>query len=121
MGHSSSLAHEQRHYRPCRTVIKLLSRPINVWLGLFSRLAILHSKLPSRLPGPGIALMSRTIWLVVTVSPKTLRLMGPSTRCRMVHDDVAVLVMVAVTVCRMLVTAPAPLVRVPARIPFATN
>src|SRR5436309_1071519 len=102
MGHSSSHANEERHYRPCRMLIKLLSSPTNVWLGLFNRLAMLQSKLPSRLPGPGIALMSRTIWLVVTVRPKTLRLIGPSTRCRMVQDDVAVLVMLAVTVCRML-------------------
>src|ERR1700743_753154 len=45
-----------------------------------SRLATAHSRLPSRLPAPGTAVMFRCTWFSVTTRPSRLRLSGPSTR-----------------------------------------
>src|SRR5690348_14098001 len=51
----------------------------------FSRAATAHSRLPSRLPAPGTAVMFRCTWLSVTTRPSRLRFNDPSTRSRTWH------------------------------------
>src|SRR5579884_1147249 len=50
-----------------------------------SRCASAQSRLPSRLPGPGCAVIRRWIALVLTTSPSRFRWIGPRSRARIVQ------------------------------------
>src|SRR5690348_13719976 len=97
------------------------SRPA-IWLRLrgvwFSRLVTAQSKLPSRFPGPDCAVMSRTIWLVVTWRPRRFKLIGPNTRWRIGHcpeatrgalvNDARIVPVAVCTTATPLATRPVP-------------
>src|SRR3954447_17067295 len=75
-----------------RILKRLFNRPANPPSGppLLSRLATAHSRLPSRLPAPGTAVMLRFTWLSVTTRPNRFRFRGPSTRFRIWQEAVEV-------------------------------
>src|ERR1700759_680745 len=79
-------------YRSAEWLVSGLYRPsaARIWLSSadsevrppvpLSRLTTAHSRLPSRLPAPGTAVMFSVTWLRVTTSPSRFRLSGPRTR-----------------------------------------
>src|SRR5262249_54444737 len=71
---------------PVRVAVSAPERPPRTFAGEappLIRLSTLVSRLPSRLPGPDCAVMSRQILLVSTFSPSRLRCISSSWRCRM--------------------------------------
>src|ERR1700759_53699 len=79
-------------YRSAEWLVSGLYRPsaARIWLSSadsevrppvpLSRLTTAPSRLPSRLPAPGTAVMFSVTWLRVTTRPSRLRLSGPRTR-----------------------------------------
>jgi hypothetical protein len=79
---------------------------------LFSRFATSHSRLPSRFPGPGTAVIFRLIWLRSITRPSRSRCNGPSVRERIGHDAVAAVTGADMLGRTTLCVCPAAFVRV---------
>src|SRR5437762_2552981 len=103
-------------YSNARIWFSTFARP----LGSLRRFATAQRRLPSRLPAPVSAVMSRTMRLKSTFRPRMSSAIGPMSRCRIEHVLVTVATGMEI-VCITVVVCPAPFVSVPVSVPTAAS